>query len=519
MAYDPASETVVLTAGLSASPGLCGVPGSAACADTWAWDGDHWKRHEAVSAMGVLPGRLAWDGHRGRLVQIGEPRRHALGIWVWEDRAWQRQATPEPRKWTAMSHDGRRGRVVLFGGWASYVGACGLANGFLCSDTWEWDGVDWRRRRPETSPSARYAHALAFDGSRGRTVLFGGCGGQNLPAHSPPARHSHALVADPLRGAVLLFGGRGADGEPLSDTWIWDGQDWAELRPRVAPPPRARHAMAQDVARGVTVVFGGRDADLTLGDTWEWDGAEWTQAYPLVAAPGRYQHALAYDPGSGGVLTFGGVGFGNASCWSDEGSEYCSQTWIHAPSRAYPRLIAAFDLRPLDPSAADRSTRSVLAVDLRTVAGGLGHTQGTGRADGDPVPGYRLSVSAFGHGGWLPLHQSPDATPDAPEDWTGTFDHTWGCGEPRCEAATIDRWRGADGLLHLDLAPLAPQGASADRARIALDYVELGIRYWRTGCEAPSELDPEGTPDGTPCSDGRPDTMGETCRAYDCVAP
>src|SRR5262249_5957183 len=40
-------------------------------------------------------------------------------------------------------------------------------------DTWEWDGIDWTQRAPASSPPARSGHVLAFDASRGRTVLFG----------------------------------------------------------------------------------------------------------------------------------------------------------------------------------------------------------------------------------------------------------------------------------------------------------------------------------------------------------
>ena len=53
---------------------------------------------------------------------------------------------------------------MLFGGYGgSYRG-----------DTWEWDGTVWVDKTPATSPSARDAHAMAYDSARGRIVLFGG---------------------------------------------------------------------------------------------------------------------------------------------------------------------------------------------------------------------------------------------------------------------------------------------------------------------------------------------------------
>ena len=122
-----------------------------------------------------------------------------------------------------------------------------------------------------------------------------------------------------------------------------------------------------------------------------------------------------------------------------------------------------------------------------------------------------------GRGGPIPLHAS-GAGLDAPESWAGSFSASWSCGQSHCEEAPPERWLGADGNLHLDVGAPGPGGASAPPAAVALDYLELRVRYWRTGCEAAGEGRP-GTPEGTPCSDGDPGTEGETCRAGRCVAP
>jgi hypothetical protein len=55
--------------------------------------------------------------------------------------------------------------VVLFGG---FTGAA------LVADTWEWDGTNWTQLTPSASPSARCAHAMAYDAASQRVVLFGG---------------------------------------------------------------------------------------------------------------------------------------------------------------------------------------------------------------------------------------------------------------------------------------------------------------------------------------------------------
>src|SRR5438552_12415430 len=128
-----------------------------------------------------------------------------------------------------MAYDGVRGRAVLFSG----VGVNGGGNP---ADTWEWDGSNWSQRSPATSPAARTGHAMAFDSGRGVTVLFGGMYYRN-------------------------------------DTWEWDGNNWIPRAPPVSPPVRFGHALAYDSGRGVTVLFGGAGDSGPRNDTWEWNGA------------------------------------------------------------------------------------------------------------------------------------------------------------------------------------------------------------------------------------------------------
>ncbi len=457
---------------------------------------------------------VAWDERRARLVVFGGyevsggqvSATPADQTWEWEDgRGWLRRApptVPPARSAPALAWDAGRERVLMFGGRGLAAGACGdRSDG--CADTWEWDGAAWAQRHPATVPPWRGWPALVYEPSRRKVLLFGG------------------LTGDAGQCGV-------ADSRLCGDTWEWDGNDWQRLDPPVAPEPRLGAAAVFDAARQRAVLFGGiNQIEDALQDAWEWSGLEWVRRDPVRAPPARFGHSLAYEPTRGRTLLFGGRGdVGSNTCRAAEPSDWrsglCVHSWGYAPRRATPHLLASFDLRTpgtIEPSSADRSTKTVLGVGLRARAGGIGHTWGTGHADGEPVPGFSAAVEALGHGGWIPLHESLAATPEAPEDWAASFDRGWSCGEAWCDDGTVDRWPGADGRLHLKLAPLAAQGAWPQAAEVALDYAELRVRYWRTGCRRPAASDPDGTPDGAPCTDGDPGTAGETCQGFVCAAP
>jgi uncharacterized protein (TIGR03437 family) len=179
------------------------------------------------------------------------------------------QTSPPARFAHAMAYDSAHGQVVLFGGENS-------AN-FLLSDTWVWDGANWTQKFPQTSPPAREAHAMVYDSAHGQVVLFGGNG-----------------------GASLLGPGY------LNDTWVWDGANWTQESPQTSPPARFAHAMAYDSAHGQVVLFGGTSASL-FTDTWVWDGANWTEKSPPSSPLARDSHAMAYDSARDSVVSFGGT--------------------------------------------------------------------------------------------------------------------------------------------------------------------------------------------------------------------
>ncbi len=226
---------------------------------------------------------------------------------------------PLPLGYHAMAYDSSRGVTVLFGG---YDGT--NARG----ETWEWDGIAWTRAS-ETGPSPRTDHAMAYDSAREVTVLFGGYSHPSymddtwewngttwtLRTNSGPSnRLAHDMVYDSNRGVTVLFGGFTGPGQHNGQTWEWDGTTWL-LRSSSGPSPRGSHAMAYDSSRGVTVLFGGYGGGGQR-ETWEWSGTAWS-LQSTTGPAGREHHAMVYDSQRGVTVLFGG----------DWGGAYYNDTW------------------------------------------------------------------------------------------------------------------------------------------------------------------------------------------------
>jgi hypothetical protein len=279
MTSDPSGEGVFMFGGIiPAGEGLTGR--------TWRFDGESWHELAADAGDDEAPGsrfQHAMASHVSRDVVVlfgGFSELEELDDhWEWDGNEWSLPGL------SGDSPSGRQGHAMAFGGNA--VVMFGGFDGEALDDSWEWDGQDWHESLGTTRPQARAGHAMAYDASRRRVVLFGGASGidelfadtwewdgeswELLPVEAPipPARRYHAMAYDAARSEVLLFGGEGASGETLADVWAWNGEAWAEVTPRgVTPGPRYQHAMAYDPALGRVVLFGGHDGILPQGDTW-----------------------------------------------------------------------------------------------------------------------------------------------------------------------------------------------------------------------------------------------------------
>lgn len=258
----------------------------------WALAGDAWQLVDASGPPVRNLAGVAFDTRRGALVVHGGSSGTGAPYaetWEWRAGRWSLCSSDGPgaRDHTAMAYDAARGRCVLFGGQVTLEE--------FPRDTWEWDGARWTRVDTEASgaagPGPRVHHALAYDPSLERVVLYGGSSprgpslgdlwafdGQRWSALGEGAPRSHAALAfDERLGALVAVGGFGP-GRAAAALSAWREGRWIELDER-GPSPRYLSAAAWDDARARLVVFGGGDAagDALLADTWTRAAGGWTR--------------------------------------------------------------------------------------------------------------------------------------------------------------------------------------------------------------------------------------------------
>ena len=194
-------------------------------------------------------------------------------------------SSPSPRYAAAMAYDPATSQLVLFGGFAP---------GFV-NDTWVWSGKSWAQVDDASDP---------------------GC--TNTCIASPAPRGYASMAYDPATSQLILFGGRGPE---FGDTWAWNGSMWTQLTPVTSPAARDSAALAYDQTTRTLVLFGGDDGTLIRNDTWSWNGTTWTQVddSPLgctnncaASPPARQIATMATDP-AGGTVLFGGETGNNVS--------------------------------------------------------------------------------------------------------------------------------------------------------------------------------------------------------------
>ena len=188
-------------------------------------------------------------------------------------------------------YDSESKRVIAFGGAHSVS--------HPVDETWAYDPATdtWTQMHPKSSPPARYWHAMAYDASADRVVVFGGLGDLDLVA--------------------------------FNDTWTYDfnRDTWTQVRTKSAPPGRHYHAMAYDAGGKRTVLFGGADlGEAPMGDTWLLDlnAGQW-MAVQTSGPSARAWHAMAYDADQRVVVLIGG---------GETRGKFLNDVWLFSSSAA-----------------------------------------------------------------------------------------------------------------------------------------------------------------------------------------
>ena len=242
-----------------------------------------------------------------------------------------------------MAYDGLNALTVLFGGIS--------ANG-LYDDTWTFDGHVWRVQHPLHHPGIRQGASMGFDPKSGRVILFGGYVAEGQPlnetwawqgndwtqldAPGPAARQGASLVLDGDRNALVLIGGNQGNLIFFADEWEWTGTAWRRVAGENSPPV-AFAATDYDPTRSEMVMFGGTVHGSggagyigdPIADTWVERNGAWTKRTPDSGPTARYSSVAVFDPEARGVVLFGGAACptADAGFWSWAGT-IDGATWV-----------------------------------------------------------------------------------------------------------------------------------------------------------------------------------------------
>ena len=290
-----------------------------------------WTQKQDIGASPRTDHSICYDSHKEKVLLFGglAANTSRLGdTWMWNGNEWTQVADtgPSPRSGFDMVYDSFRKKSVLFGGFAG-----GLPTDHF-NDTWEWDGNEWTQVA-DTGPSARRNHAMAYDSTRHRVILFGGApfngpffkdtwewdGNEwtQVADTGPSARHAHTMTYDESAQIVLLFSGATLTGGSVGETWGWDGNEWTHLQD--LGPGRLVGSPIVYTVHG-TILFGGKMINDEVNDnTWLWDGQFWTHVQDMGPSA-IFDHAMAYDSRRDRIVLFGGGGVA-------AGIPYLGDTW------------------------------------------------------------------------------------------------------------------------------------------------------------------------------------------------
>lgn len=302
MAWDSRRRELLLFGGLDPADPSGAEP-------LWILAGGRWRRAEGVGPRNRGLPAAAYDSKRGRFVVYGGldgawGNRYG-DVWEWDGATWRefrgQGPGPGPRDHHAMAYDAARERVVLHGG--SVIISVHTSSGenktgseVWYDETWEYDGAAWKPVAG-AGPGTGGHHCMAYDPARKVTLLLGGIGQDRkqrpetwgwdgvawraLAEDGPALRSRVRMAFHEPSGEMVLYGGNvphsGSGFRVVGDTWVWNGKEWSERKPRDTPGPRFMHAMAYHAEAKRVILYGGLQDAKDRDDAWAWDGENWSR--------------------------------------------------------------------------------------------------------------------------------------------------------------------------------------------------------------------------------------------------
>ena len=316
------------------------------------------------------------DDDRGRIVTFGGSVTGGAGNDTWVLplpglQGWSALApsgTPPPvRSASAGVYDGARSRLLIFGGSTSVPDDAVWSLAFSPSPQWSVLPATG------TPPSPRSGHTMVYDGRRDRVLLFGG-GNHNdvwslsladdpavwqllAPAGTPPPpASSHTAHYDVDRDRMLVFrrAGSAIDAWELSLAPL----QWRHLVPTgTAPPGRDKFSTAFDSNRdhillcaGVTSTDPPNPTLVPMNDVWAFDlsGADGAWSRLVVTGnemPPIFAHRAVYDRLHDRMIVAGGR-TGSSGGLASATWELQLQGLLSAPPSAPSSLLVAAQPNP-----------------------------------------------------------------------------------------------------------------------------------------------------------------------------
>lgn len=142
---------------------------------------------------------------------------------------------------------------------------------------------------------------------------------------TPPARYKHAMVYNPSQNQLIMFGGRyeNSIGSFLNDTWLFDCTalkwDLVETGIETIPSVRAGHSMVFDSTRNRVILH-------SQQETWVFNisSHDWNQVETMRFPDSRTDFGMVYDSLSDQVFLFGGVQTETGTYYDDIWAFNCS---------------------------------------------------------------------------------------------------------------------------------------------------------------------------------------------------